>query len=61
MLSLEIKIVPFGEAADLYINGRHYTLSPATIQMPEDLNTLLAGEPEYVRIAVVGMLYEACQ
>ena len=59
-ISLSIEIIPFGEQADLIINGRHYVLSPDTVKQPEDLNTLLAGEPEYVRIAVVGMLYEAC-
>jgi len=59
-ISLSIEIIPFGEQADLIINGRHYNLNPHTIKQPEDLNTLLAGEPEYVRIAVVGMLYEAC-
>lgn len=31
------------------------------MKAPEDLNTLLASEPEYVRVAVVGLLHEACQ
>jgi hypothetical protein len=58
-ISLSIELVPFGDRADLFINGRHYILSPDTLKVPEDLNTMLAGEPEYVRIAVVGLLYEA--
>lgn len=57
-ISLSIEIIPFGEQADLIINGRHYVLSPDTVKQPEDLNTLLAGEPEYVQAAVQGLLRE---
>ena len=59
-ISLSIELVPFGEQADLFINGRHYLLSPNTLKQPEDLNTLLAAESEYVQVAVVGLLHEAC-
>jgi hypothetical protein len=57
-VSLNIEIVPFGDQADLFINGRHYVLSPATLKHLGDLNILLAGESEYIRAAVLGLLCE---
>lgn len=58
---LLIQIFPSGDSADLFINGRHYLLDPGQLPTPEHLRDHLAGQPEYVIAAVIGMLKEmAC-
>ncbi len=58
-LSLDIKIVPCGDNADLYINGRNYPLATATLQSTDDLRNYLCNEPAYVVEAVISLLQEA--
>lgn len=58
-ISLCIEIVPFGDSADLLVDGRKYQLTPGTVQSPEDLQRLLANEQPWVYAAVLGMLQAA--
>ena len=59
MISLNIQILPFGDNADLIVDGRRYELTPGTVQQPEDLQRLLANEQPWVYAAVLGMLQAA--
>ena len=57
--SLNIQVVPFGNNADLIINGRHYPLNTVTLNSPGDLRDYLCNEPAYIVDAVMGLLKEA--
>ena len=57
-VSLNIKVVPFGDDADLIINGKHYLVETTRIGDLEDLRRLVHDQPDYVFEALVGMLQE---
>ena len=57
--SLNIQVVPHGDNADLFINGRYYPLNTATLNSPGDLRDYLCNEPDYIFDAVMGLLREA--
>ena len=60
-LSLNIKVVPFGDDADLIINGKHYVIDTARMAHLEDLRRLIHDQPDYVFEALVGLLKEMSQ
>lgn len=60
-VSLNIKVVPFGDDADLIINGKHYVIETARMGDLEDLRRLIHDQPDYVFDALVGMMKEAVQ
>lgn len=61
MISLNIQILPFGDTADLVVNGRTYRITPQNIHSPEDLQRLLSGEQPWVYTTVMSMLQAAAQ
>lgn len=57
-LSLDIKIVPCGDNADLHINGKHYIIDTAALNSEADLRSLVADQPDYIAHALSGLLKE---
>jgi hypothetical protein len=55
-LTLDIKVIPSGNDADLIINGKHYFIETARLQDLDDLSKLLHDQPDYVFDALVGLL-----
>jgi hypothetical protein len=56
--SLHIQVVPFGDNADLFINGKHYIIETDKLQNPDDLRKLVADQPQYIYDALLGLLQE---
>jgi hypothetical protein len=56
MATLDIKVIPFGDNADLIINGKYYFVETARLKDFEDLRNLVHDQPEYVFNALVGLL-----
>ena len=56
--SLSIKVIPFGDDADLIINGKHYVIETARLKDLEDLSNLVHDQPAYVFEALVAILQE---
>lgn len=56
--SLNIKVVPFGDNADLIINGKHYVIETARIRDEMDLRLLVRDQPDYIYAALIGILRE---
>ena len=55
---LDIKVIPFGNDADLIINGKHYLIETARLKDLDDLSNLVHDQPDYVFDALVGVLKE---
>ena len=58
-VSLNIKVVPYDNDADLIINGKHYVIETARMDDLEDLRRLIHDQPDYVFDALVAMMKEA--
>ena len=58
-VSLNIKVVPYDDDADLIINGKHYTVETARLADLEDLRRLIHDQPDYIFDALVAMMKEA--
>jgi hypothetical protein len=56
--TLSIKVIPFGDDADLIINGKHYIIETARLQNIDDLSKLVHDQPDYVFDALCGVLQE---
>ena len=59
--SLDIKVVPFGDNADIIINGSYYRLESARMADMDDLRRLVHDQPQYVFDALCGLLQEMAQ
>lgn len=58
-ISLNIKVIPFDDDADLIINGKHYVFETARMADLGDLRRLIHDQPDYIYEALVGMMKEA--
>ena len=58
-VSLNIKVVPFDDDADLIINGKHDIIETARLADLEDLRRLIHDQPDYIFDALVAMMKEA--
>jgi hypothetical protein len=56
--SLSIQVVPFGDNADVFINGQHYVLAPDEIHTTADMRKCFGDQPQYVFDALMGLLQD---